>query len=81
MLRLEYWWRSITGYGETIAAAKPQAAVVGQKIMNPGELTYRELAIGAVGGAQILGMFTIGEMVGRKSIIGYNEGKDSMGHH
>eukprot|EP00471_Norrisiella_sphaerica_P007707 CAMPEP_0184478102 /NCGR_PEP_ID=MMETSP0113_2-20130426/214_1 /TAXON_ID=91329 /ORGANISM="Norrisiella sphaerica, Strain BC52" /LENGTH=102 /DNA_ID=CAMNT_0026855767 /DNA_START=78 /DNA_END=386 /DNA_ORIENTATION=+ len=78
-LRFQYWYRYLTTYGETIAKAKPQFASFKEKVMNPAELTYREVAVGAVCGLQVYGAFTVGTMLGRKSIIGYNEGKKA--HH
>eukprot|EP00466_Bigelowiella_natans_P013108 jgi/Bigna1/87436/estExt_fgenesh1_pg.C_200115 len=77
--RFAYWYRYLTTYGDTIAKAKTQFPVVKDKIMAPAELTYRELAVGSVCGLQIYGAYVVGEMLGRKSIIGYNQGKKA--HH
>eukprot|EP00954_Amorphochlora_amoebiformis_P004496 350103-Amorphochlora_amoeboformis.AAC.2 len=53
--------------------------VVVGKILNPAEITYRELAVGTVCGIQIYGAFVVGEMWGRMSIVGYTPGKKA--HH
>ncbi|GAB5370843.1 hypothetical protein AAMO2058_001528100 [Amorphochlora amoebiformis] len=78
-LRFQYWYRYITTYGEVIGKATPQFRVVVGKILNPAEITYRELAVGTVCGIQIYGAFVVGEMWGRMSIVGYTPGKKT--HH
>ena len=47
------------------------------------EMTFSDMATGAVCGVQIFGAFCIGEVLGRKNLVGYDVGKDhfNMVHH
>eukprot|EP00467_Chlorarachnion_reptans_P003467 CAMPEP_0114525702 /NCGR_PEP_ID=MMETSP0109-20121206/22584_1 /TAXON_ID=29199 /ORGANISM="Chlorarachnion reptans, Strain CCCM449" /LENGTH=116 /DNA_ID=CAMNT_0001707339 /DNA_START=13 /DNA_END=363 /DNA_ORIENTATION=- len=78
--RLQYWYRYLTTYGETWAAAKPQFTVVKDKLMAPQKINMKELAVGTVCGVQIFGSFCIGEMLGRKSVVGYSQGRKEHHH-
>eukprot|EP00472_Partenskyella_glossopodia_P010088 CAMPEP_0197538334 /NCGR_PEP_ID=MMETSP1318-20131121/59536_1 /TAXON_ID=552666 /ORGANISM="Partenskyella glossopodia, Strain RCC365" /LENGTH=116 /DNA_ID=CAMNT_0043096721 /DNA_START=71 /DNA_END=421 /DNA_ORIENTATION=- len=80
MSRFQYWYRYITTYGETRAKGIAQAKIVASKMAAPADLTGKEVITGLVCGVHIYGAFTIGEMLGRKSIVGYSQGK-KVHHH
>ena len=75
-MRAEFWYRKVTTYPEVWSAAKVEARQLAAKLRNPGEFTYRQLAEGAVCGVQVFGCFCLGEMWGRKSVVGYPVGPD-----
>jgi hypothetical protein len=70
--RSEFWIRKVTTYPAVYAAAKVEAAVLLPKLRSVGNLSYRELGVGAVAGVQLFGAFCLGEMIGRNHIIGYD---------
>merc|ERR1719203_14402 len=83
-MRLEFWYRKVTTYSQVVDAAKVEARTVFTKFKNPGDMSYRDVATGAVCGAQVFGAFCVGEVIGRNNIIGYNVGTDHYnqpGHH
>eukprot|EP01006_Ploeotia_vitrea_P004268 TRINITY_DN114211_c0_g1_i1.p2 TRINITY_DN114211_c0_g1~~TRINITY_DN114211_c0_g1_i1.p2 ORF type:complete len:135 (-),score=63.19 TRINITY_DN114211_c0_g1_i1:82-441(-) len=81
-LRSEYWLRKVTEYPSVVDAAKVEAKQLWtQKLTQPWNLTYREVAEGAVCGLQIFGAFCIGEIIGRGNIIGYAVGPDYSAEH
>jgi F-type H+-transporting ATPase subunit g len=44
-------------------------------------LDRQQLVNGAVVGAEVIGFFTVGQMIGRLKIIGYHKGEDTVAHH
>ncbi len=52
----------------------PQSLIQGIRSLNTSQLAY-----GAVIGAECLGFFTVGEMIGRMKIVGYRG--DTGAHH
>ena len=58
------------------SASNPAPSGVLQQIRN---INTAQLAAGAVIGAEVLGFFTVGEMIGRFKLIGYRG--DTGAHH
>jgi hypothetical protein len=48
-------------------------------LRRPADLTYRNVAEGGIIALQLFGCFCIGEMVGRRNVVGYDVGPKS-GH-
>jgi len=81
LLRLQYWLRKGSTYGEVIAKAKAEARAIYQQLsMDPMGITYRNIGEAGIWAVQIFGVFCIGEMIGRKSVIGYNVGGPNPYH-
>ncbi|CEP02643.1 unnamed protein product (mitochondrion) [Plasmodiophora brassicae] len=71
-------------FGEAVKGVPEELASVRDKIANPLKLTVRQVAEGAVVAVQIFGFFCIGEMVGRRHVIGYTtpeQPSSAASHH
>uniref|UniRef100_A0A7S0LSD6 ATP synthase subunit n=1 Tax=Coccolithus braarudii TaxID=221442 RepID=A0A7S0LSD6_9EUKA len=72
--RTEYWYRKVSTYPEVVRAAKVEAKEVVQKLKNPGEISYKELAGAGIMGIQMFGCFCLGEAWGRGNLTAYPVG-------
>ncbi len=65
---------------KTVDQSKSDAKYVLQKLSAPRTIQYREVADGGVFFLQTFGCFCLGEMLGRKSVVGYNVGGPNPYH-
>lgn len=78
--RMEFWYRKVTGYPDVMRGAHGEAGAIYDKLTSPAQITMRDLGNVGVASVQIYGAFCIGEAYGRKSLVGYSQGKNLPDH-
>eukprot|EP00455_Lapot_gusevi_P040960 TRINITY_DN469_c0_g1_i1.p1 TRINITY_DN469_c0_g1~~TRINITY_DN469_c0_g1_i1.p1 ORF type:complete len:134 (+),score=40.82 TRINITY_DN469_c0_g1_i1:75-476(+) len=72
--RVDFWWRTTTGFSSRYQAAKAEVNELLCWIRSTplSQLTVRQVVSGGIIGVQIWGCFKLGEMYGRGSVSGYD---------
>eukprot|EP00474_Spongospora_subterranea_P008606 CRZ09064.1 hypothetical protein [Spongospora subterranea] len=71
-MQAEVFIRQFTGFGDAVRAVPKELEIIKQQLMNPKELTVRQFVEGAGIAGKFFGFFCVGEIIGRKNIVGYS---------
>jgi len=80
MKRYQFWAQKLIVLPDVFPRAISDIKAIGTQLWHPLGITYRQVSEAGVWAIQLYGCFCIGEMWGRRSVVGYGVGGPNPYH-